>query len=857
MDPVSAVTATSPLPHPPTPRPASHASDGGRFLPGSVLAGRYRMVGLLGRGGMGEVYRADDLKLGQPVALKFLPREVEEDPVRLDRFLNEVRLSLKVTHPNVCRVFDIAQADGRHFLSMEYVDGEDLASLLRRIGRLPEDKAIEIARQLCAGLQAAHDEGILHRDLKPANVMLDGRGRAKITDFGLAGAAEGITGHEARAGTPQYMAPEQTAGGTLSTRSDIYSLGLVLYELFTGKRAHEAKNLDELVRLQRSSPTSPSAHVPGLDPIVERVILRCLDPDPARRPPSASSLAGGLPGGDPLAMALAAGETPSPEMVAQAGGAGSLRPAVAGTCLVVILVGLAGVWYLAIQTSWFGHVALPLSPAELRAAAREASTDLGYSDLPADTASGFGWSLAYVDFVTERDQSPGRWDGIGSARPPPAYFWYRESPAALIPENAVGRVGSFDPPMQRAGMIFARLSPAGHVWLFQAIPPDLAATTGPWEEPDWDRVFAIAGLDRTGFQPSDPVWAPPVASDARRAWVADDVRLEAAAFRGRLVWFEVIPAWRRADDGSPQPRAAQVLAARFVTWFLSIIVMAGAALLARRNVRLGRGDMRGAWRLAILYALLGTAADLLATSSSVPAFLAVSLRNLGLAIAQGFVVWIAYLAVEPYVRRFWPDTLIGWQRMLEGRLRDPLIGQHLLFGALAGLLASVIFLLPHAGPWLGLPPAPPNPVGLDAIGGIEYTLASYFSAVQTAFLVPVAILVLVLVFRVLLGRPWLAYAIIVALAGGLGALGGESVLSSLAAVAIVSLALLVLTRLGLFAMFVTVVFSSWDQMPLSFDPGSWYFPWSVMTMAIFAGVVVYGFVVSLGGQSPFKDPLAE
>ena len=124
---------------------------------------------------------------------------------------------------------------------MEFVDGEDLASLLRRIGRLPEDKAVEIARQLCAGLAAAHDEGVLHRDLKPANVMIDGRGRAKITDFGLAGATAGIAGREAQAGTPQYMAPEQFDGRELSVQTDLYSLGLVLYELFTGKRAFEGR----------------------------------------------------------------------------------------------------------------------------------------------------------------------------------------------------------------------------------------------------------------------------------------------------------------------------------------------------------------------------------------------------------------------------------------------------------------------------------------------------------------------------------------------------------------------------------------------------------------------------------------
>src|SRR5207247_1610689 len=149
---------------------------GGRFVPGSVLGGRYRIIGLLGRGGMGEVYRADDLRLGQPVALKFLPASLESDPERLSRFHSEVRLARQVAHPNVCRMYDIGETEGQHFLSMEYVDGEDLGSLLRRIGRLPPDKALEVARQLCAGLAAAHEKGVVHRDLKPSTVMLAGRG---------------------------------------------------------------------------------------------------------------------------------------------------------------------------------------------------------------------------------------------------------------------------------------------------------------------------------------------------------------------------------------------------------------------------------------------------------------------------------------------------------------------------------------------------------------------------------------------------------------------------------------------------------------------------------------------------------
>ncbi len=135
---------------------------------------------------MGEVYRADDLTLDQPVALKFLPGGVAHDDSRLAQFHNELRIARQVSHKNVCRLYDLGEADGRRFLTMEYVDGEDLASLLRRIGRIPQDKALELARQLCAGVAAAHERGVLHRDLKPANVMIDGDGDVRITDFGIA-----------------------------------------------------------------------------------------------------------------------------------------------------------------------------------------------------------------------------------------------------------------------------------------------------------------------------------------------------------------------------------------------------------------------------------------------------------------------------------------------------------------------------------------------------------------------------------------------------------------------------------------------------------------------------------------------
>ncbi len=302
------------------PSSSSDSSEDGRFLPGTLLGDRYRIVSLLGTGGMGEVYRASDLRLGQPVALKFLPEETAKDPKSLARFHNEVRVARQVAHPNVCRVYDLGEVEGHPYISMEYVDGEDLHSLLRRIGRLPPDKALEIARKLCAGLAAAHDRGVLHRDLKPANIMIDSRGHVLITDFGLAGLMGDIEGVEARNGTPGYMAPEQLTGKEVSAQSDIYALGVVLYEMFTGKRPFNATTRAELIRMEEEGqPPAPRTIVRDIDPAVESAILRCLDPDPRRRPASALAVLGALPGGDPLAAALAAGETPSPEMVAAAG----------------------------------------------------------------------------------------------------------------------------------------------------------------------------------------------------------------------------------------------------------------------------------------------------------------------------------------------------------------------------------------------------------------------------------------------------------------------------------------------------------------------------------------------------------
>ena len=280
------------------PREIGSSSEALDYPPGTLLAGRYRVVTLLGRGGMGVVYLADDLRLGHPVALKFLPATLASDPRRLQQFHDEVRHSRQISHSNVCDVYDIADADGQLFLSMEYVEGRDLAAVLRDAAaedsgaaRLPEAEAVDLARQICAGLAAVHARGVLHRDLKPANIMITNDGIARLMDFGIAMSGEDDTPERITEGTPAYMAPEQLLERQVSVRSDIYALGLVMYELFTGRRLFEAKTLHELTAQQATLPSRVPPDLEAINPRLREVVLHCLDRDPANRPESVEAVA--------------------------------------------------------------------------------------------------------------------------------------------------------------------------------------------------------------------------------------------------------------------------------------------------------------------------------------------------------------------------------------------------------------------------------------------------------------------------------------------------------------------------------------------------------------------------------------
>lgn len=262
----------------------------------SALSQRYDILGEAGHGNMGNVYKARDRETGETVALKLIKPEIASDQGMMERFKNELLFARKITHKNVCRVYDFNRIGGIAYTSMEYVEGESLRSVLNRFGGLPLRKGIDLALQICSGLKEAHAQGIVHRDLKPENVMIDAQGKLKIMDFGIARSMEAssrLTG--AMVGTPAYMAPEQVAGKPVDYRTDIYSLGLMLYEMFTGSQTFHADTpVAVALKQMREEPVAPHDIDPTIPVFIERAILKCLEKDPARRYQSVAELESAL-----------------------------------------------------------------------------------------------------------------------------------------------------------------------------------------------------------------------------------------------------------------------------------------------------------------------------------------------------------------------------------------------------------------------------------------------------------------------------------------------------------------------------------------------------------------------------------
>lgn len=846
-------------------RPPSSSSgiDHGRFVPGAMFGNRYRMVALLGKGGMGEVYRADDLKLNQAVALKLLPKQLGGNENRRERLLGEVRVARQVAHPNVCRVYDVGEIEGEYFITMEYVHGEDLASLLHRIGRFQKEKGIEIARQICAGLAAAHERGILHRDLKPANIMLDERGRVRVTDFGLAAAVDDA-GTNAGEGTPAYMAPEQLAGREISARSDIYALGLVLYELFTGKRAFNATSVAELrEQREQKSITDPSQIVDDLDPAVERVILRCLEPEPRDRPQSVLAVMAALPGGDPLAAALAAGETPSPELLAAAGDSVGLKASIAIPLLLFVIVGSFVVLLLKLHSELPSYADLELPPEALALKARELIRQFGYTGKAADSARGFEVDDDLTRYIRDHDTSPRRWEQLRSL--PVVRFWYRDAPNSLEWSDFFrARVTQTDPPLERSGMKLVMLDASGKLTGFVAVPEQIESAQPATTSVDVNALFAAAGLDRSRFKGTAPKWIPLTWADWRGAWEGawpdgKPLRIEAAAYHGSLVYFKEVSPWTRPSRMEAAPTKASQKVATWISIFLFSAIVLGAAFFARRNLSLGRGDRRGAARLSFAVFLIAFVARIVETTHlSTAREVGVIVQAVGWGLFVAATLWLLYLACEPFMRRRWPHALIGLGKIVTGRARDPLVGRDVLIGSAGGVALSIVWMVSPIITRLvgGTPPAPR--MNLLALSGFRYAFSQFLFAIVAGFWFAFVGTMLVLLFRTVLRREGLAFAALLAIAALSGALSNDNAVVGLLSSSIAwGLMLVVLTRLGLAAALSMVTVSSWlpQTVVIGFSGWAAYAVW----LPLIATVVVatLAFYISLAGRPLFRDALLE
>jgi predicted Ser/Thr protein kinase len=827
--------------------------DEGRFVPGTLLGGRYRIIGLLGRGGMGEVYRATDLTLGQSVALKFLPEEASRNQRLLERFHGEVRVARLVSHPNVCRVYDIGEVEGMPFISMEYVDGEDLASLLMRIGRLPADKAVETARKLCAGLAAAHDRGVIHRDLKPQNIMMNRKGEVVIMDFGLAAIADQLSGAEARNGTPAYMSPEQLKGAGVTNKSDLYALGLVFYEIFTGRKPFDAKNVQQLIDMQESAHlTSMTSVASDIDPLVEKVIRRCLDPDPAKRPATAMAVMAALPGGDPLAAAMAAGETPSPEMVLAAGKVEGMARKYSVPCLVLVVLSMLATIPIRQARTAMAHASLDQSPDVLAHQAREFAASLGYPKKPGDSVVWLEHRGALLGYLAGLPK-PHQWNEWLAAEAPIRAI-YRESPGPLKGEP-FGFVENSNPPQDTPGMVRELLDGNGRLREFSAVPGgnEDSVLTPPVAS---ENVFHAAGLDAAAFTETQPTVLPATPFDRRMAWKGPhpvipntEVTVDVAWWKGRVVRvYLTLPYMGRKAGGNGGSSFT-----RFIQGGSQVLLWIGAFLvlvLASHNWRSQRADRQGAWRIAAAsFLLAGVAWAGRVHAASFGDTVQFGLSATADALLGAAMLGLMYLALEPAVRARWPHSIVTWNRVLAGRWMDAQVGSDILLGA--GVGAALWVLFKCVGVMMLRQPEPAGAdISLAALMGTRPWIGAHAGGLEEALRLGVIGFLTIFGLRRLVRNDLLAAlaaSLLFTMQEGEVTSSPDGLIAGAVFVVVYAALTFLLLRCGLLAAVAAVFFANgMNRMLLGGDWSSWYTASSLATFAVLCATAAFAFWRSLG-----------
>ena len=557
-----------------------------------------------------------------------------------------------------------------------------------------------------------------------------------------------------------------------------------------------------------------------------------------------------------MAAALAAGETPSPEVVAASGSTEGLSPKVAIPALAGVVVGLVAACVLMPKIQLAAYSPLDYPPEALTVKAREIVRSAGYTDPPADIQAEINYDGGVLHDA--KATGPAEWRKLIAGLPSPLLFAYRQSPAALVSErySNFGRVNADDPAPNISGMVQLSLNTDGRLIAFDAVPPQFEKPAA-FPAPDWAPLFAAAQLDQTQFKPDEPQWTPLAATDVRAAWTGKypgspnlPIRIEAAAFHGRPVHFEIVWPWTKPSRmaGNSHETPAQ-RAANLAAEILTILILAVGIWLARFNWKAGRGDLRGAARLGVFVASVSLLEWAL-RAHHVAGVEEYDLVMAGLsdAFSTGLRYWIFYLALEPWVRRYWPQNVVTWARLLAGNWSDPLVGRDVLFGILLGLVYLLLFqsfffanLFHGFGPESGLSAANLN--------GTRFLLGRLAEHLDDSVYGGLFFFLILFVLRALLRKQWLAGLAFVLIFVGLRWAGQGPWYTPLFLLAIWTALVVGMLRFGLFAtMCLVFVIDTPLEMLFTTDFSAWYGQSSWAIVALIGAAAVWGFRTSLGGQ---------
>jgi hypothetical protein len=508
---------------------------------------------------------------------------------------------------------------------------------------------------------------------------------------------------------------------------------------------------------------------------------------------------------------------------------------------------------------------LPKPPDALVDRAQEVVQKLGYADRVVSTAAGLGTSLDWARYIDATSAAPDRWKMLERTRPETHFLWYRTSPRTLVPVGDENRVTGLNPPLSISGMTLVVVDTMGRLSEFHAVPPPFGPPAAA--KMDWGRLFDAAGLDMATFQPVEPQWVPPVFADQRMAWEGhlpeepeQVVRVEAAAAFGRPIFFGITGPWTRSAR-APDLRRATIF--ERLTDAIAAMVMPGlmlvGALLARRNVTLGRGDRRGAFRAASAVFLLLLAAWLFGDDhvGSFPEEQRRFFATVGRALYNAAVLWLTYLGLEPYVRRFSADSLIGWTRLIGGRWRDPRVGRDVMIGVAMGLGMTVIYSLHNV-----LPPLVGRPEPMPVVTGdpsvllaLRYACSEVLNQVQNGMTSGMLGIGGFVAFRILLKRRWLAAAAAVTCYVWVVLQGmfvpGYPTLAFVLGLAITIGFVLIIGWTGLLATVATLTTHFvLLRAPLTFDTSSWRFPTTVVMLGAIVAVGLAATAIASGRLQP-------